>query len=124
MRAGRVPVIISDDWVRPKGPKWDSFSLSIRENEVGIIPDVLKKYENQVAKLGTTARKEWEAWYSKDVVFTTVVDQLILAQSEIATENILLRALTYTQYFEPFFFRYWVLSRVKHHLFSSRVHIA
>lgn len=116
MRAGRVPVIISDDWVAPKGPRWESFSLRIRESQVASIPDVLMRHESQAVELGATARKEWESWYSRDVVFSTLVDQLLLVQSAVAGEKKFLSALTYAQYFELFFLRHWVLSPLKRHI--------
>src|SRR5205823_6635800 len=38
MRMGRVPVILSDQWVPPEGPSWDKFSLRIREADCDRIP--------------------------------------------------------------------------------------
>ena len=43
MRAGRVPVIISDSWIPPNGPKWESFALFVKESEVGQLPMILEK---------------------------------------------------------------------------------
>jgi len=113
MRAGRVPVIISDDWVPPIGPKWKLFSIIIREQEVHRIPSILKENEHKAAELGKMARKEWDYWYSKEHVFNTVVEQLLLAKDGLASESYLSYVLTYTQYLAPFYFRHWLLSPVK-----------
>lgn len=113
MRAGRVPVIISDDWIAPNGPRWNKFSIRIKENEVQTIPAVLEENEHRAVELGAIARKEWKYWYSKERVFTTVVDQLILAKTEFANENRITRMVPYIQYFDPFFFRHWILSPAK-----------
>jgi hypothetical protein len=113
IRAGRVPVIISDSWIRPKGPSWDSFSITVKENEIESIPAILEENEHRAEELGAMARKEWQAWYSKAHVFTTVVDQLFDAQAGYTAETSFSRVLTYTQYLDPFYFRHWVLSPTK-----------
>src|SRR4051794_35247965 len=41
MAAGRVPVIISDEWVAPPGLDWDRFSLRVAESEAGLILELL-----------------------------------------------------------------------------------
>lgn len=116
MRAGRVPVIISDYWVPPAGPEWNLFSLRIRENEVHLIPSILKEHEHQANKLGKTARKEWVYWYSKERIFNTVVEQLLLAKNGIEEENYLSYVPTYAQYLDPFYFRHWLMSPVKSYI--------
>lgn len=113
MRAGRVPVIISDDWTPSPGPDWESFSLRIGEGEISTIPRVLWETESRAAELGNNARKEWETWYSSDLVFATIAEQLLEIQSRIASESRLTRTLTYVQYCDPFFLRHWVLSPIK-----------
>ena len=113
MRAGRVPVIISDDWVAPKGPEWDLFTINIKENAVWSIPFVLAENEHLAEKFGAIARKEWETWYSEGRVFTTVVDLLIQTKKGYLAENHISRIGIYKQYFGPFFFRHWVLSPTK-----------
>lgn len=113
MRAGRVPVIISDDWIPPIGPKWNLFSIRIPEHEVHRIPSILNENEHKATDFGKIARKEWDCWYSKERVFNTVVDLLLLAKDGIASEGYLSYALTYTQYLDPFYFRHWLLSPLK-----------
>ena len=33
MAMGRVPVILSDDWIAPEGPCWEKFSIRVREDD-------------------------------------------------------------------------------------------
>jgi hypothetical protein len=119
MRAGRVPVIISDDWMAPAGPRWSEFAIFIKESEVHSIPAVLENYEANAVALGAFARREWEKWYSKERVFTTVVDQLIAARQAHLGESRISRMVTYAQYLEPFYVRHWILSPLKSRIKSK-----
>jgi Exostosin family len=74
MQMGRVPVILSDEWVPPDGPCWDEFSIRIPEKEVLNLPQILEKREGEALRLGLKARQEWERWFAPEVVFNTVVD--------------------------------------------------
>jgi hypothetical protein len=38
MMAGRVPVIISDQWVPPEGPAWERFSVRVSQKHVAQPP--------------------------------------------------------------------------------------
>ena len=118
MRAGRIPVILSDDWIQPIGPKWDDFAVFVKERDVMDTPKTLETREVDANQLGANARREWEKWYSEDAVFSTTVDLLLIAHSEIANENKLLAALTYGQYFRPHYIRHWVLSPLKRRLYA------
>jgi hypothetical protein len=64
MRAGRVPVIISDEWVEPLSIDWESFSVRVRENEIPEIPSILREMEPRSEQMGTEARKVWEDNFS------------------------------------------------------------
>ena len=34
MRMGIAPVIISDKWIGPKGPEWESFAVFVKEKDI------------------------------------------------------------------------------------------
>ena len=57
MRMGRVPVILSDDWVEPIGPSWEKFSIRIRERDVDRIPAPLEKREADRGRDGSHWRE-------------------------------------------------------------------
>lgn len=66
MQLGRVPVIISDGWVPPKGIPWDDLSIRIAENAVESIPTTLASLEYKCRQMGVIARQFWEEWYSPE----------------------------------------------------------
>ena len=73
MQAGRVPVIISDDWVAPANTDW-SFAVKIQERRISAIPGYLKTLQYEAEERGLAARKAWEDNYAPDTIFNTVGD--------------------------------------------------
>lgn len=67
MSLGRVPIIISDNWIRPRGPKWNEFSITIKEKEIYRLDDIVSKFAGKSTQMGKLARKEWENWFSLEV---------------------------------------------------------
>ena len=74
MRSGRVPVIVSDEWVAPVGPDWPSFSVLVPEAEVASLPARLEALEPEAAAMGHQARQAWETWFADDVAFHHTVE--------------------------------------------------
>lgn len=74
MKAGRVPVIISDDWFPLVGVDWESFSLHVRENEIATIPKLLEMLEPEAEAMGLKARQVWEKNFSLEAGFNWLVD--------------------------------------------------
>ena len=95
MKAGRVPVIISDDWVPPRGPDWDSFSIWVKEDQTESIPTVLERNEWRHKHMGCSARTEWEKWCSREVVFDRMVEwsEEIIESREVGIAARTLRVL-------------------------------
>jgi hypothetical protein len=73
MKAGRVPVIVSDAWVPPAGPCWSEFSIRIAECDVHFIPEILKKREAQAVPMGIKARLAWEKYCAPENRFTALL---------------------------------------------------
>jgi len=71
MQAGRVPVIISDQWHPPSETDW-SFAIKIEERRISSIPGYLKALENESAERGLAAREAWEQSYAPNTLFNTV----------------------------------------------------
>lgn len=65
MKAARVPVIISDHWVPPLGPKWPEFSIRVRECEVARIPEILQGINCESMAMGMKAREAWDLHFSE-----------------------------------------------------------
>ena len=74
---GLVPVIISDQWIRPVGPDWESFSIRVKENQIHQLPDILARYEDRWREMGGLARKNWEEWFQLEDEFDYLVDRLV-----------------------------------------------
>jgi hypothetical protein len=74
MEMGRVPVIISDEWVPPPGPTWTDFSLQIPERDVDAIPTILRSASANHEEMGLLARQAWDQWFSKPVCFDRLIE--------------------------------------------------
>lgn len=106
MQMGRVPVILSDDWVEPEGPRWSEISIRIPESEAASIPQILEARESEAEALGLKARAEWEKWFAPPVRFNTVIDGCLEIQKSrgfIGARIDLLRA--WLQLRRPWYFR-------------------
>jgi len=76
MRAGRVPVIISDDWVPPEGISWNRCSIRLAEKDVGHLGAVLREREAEALTLCRLARTAWEEHFSQSGVLQWLTQQL------------------------------------------------
>lgn len=85
MKAGRVPVIISDEWVPPQGIRWDDMSIRVAESDVNLIPEILESFESQSLEMGRTAREEWVRFFSKEGSFGWISERLSEIRSKYLT---------------------------------------
>lgn len=60
MQLGRVPVILSDDWAPPPGPRWDELAVRVAERDVPRLPAILQERAAEAEELGRRARAAWE----------------------------------------------------------------
>jgi hypothetical protein len=74
--AGRVPVIISDDWVEPAGPDWGTFSLRIPESRAHTVADVVEAHRDDWPAMSASASAAHQAYFSESATFHRVVDLL------------------------------------------------
>lgn len=113
MKASRVPVIISDEWVPPEGPNWPEFSIRIPESEVSSIPKILENKEPNAAALALAAGQTWEAWFSTDRVYNTIVEWCLSIKRARKFHPKVQAAKYLLHLGNPFFFRYWLLADFK-----------
>jgi hypothetical protein len=97
LEAGRVPVVISDQWVAPHGPDW-KFLLRVKEAELGSIPDVLRAAETESYDRGQEARKCWERWFAPQVVFHHAVEEIEKLSARIPVPSLLDQRLLDPEY--------------------------
>ncbi len=83
MEAAAVPVIVADDLELPLGPRWEEFSLRVREQDVDKIPNLIERRQDRAEAMGKAARAAWEAYFSPQATVGSVVGwaQLLLARS-------------------------------------------
>lgn len=72
MKAGRVPVVISDEWVPPPEIPWNDFVIIVKEKDIRNIPEILISEEGDFAERATVARKVWDQYFSIDVLPETI----------------------------------------------------
>jgi Exostosin family len=108
MRAGRVPVIISDEWQENTiDEKWKEFSIRIPEKDVELIPTILEKLEPKALEMGEKARLVWNKNFSMSHGFDWIVEACLRIQrsrddyEQISSRQIYKETLG-TTHFVPF----------------------
>jgi hypothetical protein len=117
MRMGRVPVILSDQWIEPQGPCWSKFSLRLPEPDVALIPSLLERFEPKAVEMGLLARAQWEEWFSERVRFHRVVEWCLDIKKHRRVPEAIARFNPFIQYLRPFHFRH--LLRTKYHAWQK-----
>jgi hypothetical protein len=77
MELGRAPVLLSDQWVEPSGPDWNSFLLRVPEKDVSQLPGILRRHEPEASQRGAAARLAWEEWFAPEIRFHTGIEHLV-----------------------------------------------
>jgi len=75
MKVGVAPIIISDGWILPKGPKWDEFALFVKENDVEQIERIAINNEPNYRELGRRAAAAYATYFADEVYFDYLVQQ-------------------------------------------------
>jgi len=81
MSLGRAPVVLSDGWVPPAGPDWDSFLVRVPEDEVANLPELLRRLDPGSAARGRAARRAFDAWFAPRVLFDRLTESLLALQA-------------------------------------------
>lgn len=113
MMLGRVPVVISDQWVPPEGPDWDRFTLRVAESDVEQIPVLLAAKVGAAQAMGDTARAAWVEWFSEEVSFHRSVELCVDLEKWAPKRSGLRRFAPYTQLFRPYHAARYVAKRFK-----------
>jgi Exostosin family len=119
MQAGRIPVIISDGWVPPIGPSWNTFALFISEKNIHLIPQILEEDEPNWLHKSELSRKTWELFFAPDVIFNYFIDNIMLLPknySDLRTKDRLSQSVPFIKYA----FRVFVLQKIKSFSFKIR----
>jgi hypothetical protein len=76
LAAGRVPVIVADDWVPPIGPCWDTFSVRWPEGETKRLVRTLEERECDARAMGEAAQAAFVQWFAPEVAFHRLAESL------------------------------------------------
>lgn len=103
MRAGRVPVIVSDAWNEPPVGDWPAFSLKVRESDVARIPDICGEHAGAAVTMGRAARMAFEHYFGPMRFFETALDAVStkIAKSRwhpFGNSNRILKALSLREF--------------------------
>jgi hypothetical protein len=69
LAAGRVPVIISDEWSEPVGPDWRQFSIRVPERDAMHVPSILQERAHEWPTMSRSAAAAWNEFFSHGVRF-------------------------------------------------------
>jgi hypothetical protein len=105
MRMGRVPVILSDAWIPPAGPRWEKYAIRVRERDFGQIPRLLEEREADAVEMGEEARAEWEHWFSDEVLFHRLVELCLEIRENRRIPEGWGRWTAYLHFLQPFHLR-------------------
>lgn len=105
LRMGRPPVVISDAWVPPQGPDWESFSVRVREDRVSDIPKILESHAPEAVRMGRAARHAWENWFAEPAVFHRVTEWCLQLKTARRLPDKLLRLTLFPQLLHPTYFK-------------------
>ncbi|KAB2644109.1 MAG: exostosin family protein [Verrucomicrobia bacterium] len=77
MKMGVAPVIISDDWILPRGPKWDEFAVIVKEKDLDQLDEILEQREKDYVDMGKKAHEAYQTFFADEVYFDYVIDQIL-----------------------------------------------
>jgi hypothetical protein len=114
MMLGRVPVVISDEWVPPSGPDWDRCSLRVRERDIDLIPTMLEQRVDDAAVMGENARTTWLDWFSDSASFHRIIDWCLDLHRLRSRRAGWRAAAPYVQLLRPYHSARWVAKKLGH----------
>lgn len=77
MQMGVPPVLVSDSFLLPEGPDWNSCIIRIPERKIAQVDAILAPRVNESAEMGRRARRVWEQWFAPDVSFNHIVQACV-----------------------------------------------
>ena len=105
MKMGVAPVIISDDWILPRGPKWDEFAVIVKEKDLDQLDEILEQREKEYVDMGRKAHEAYQTFFADEVYFDYVIDQILDIQQHQKIPERLFWSL------RNMIVRYWMLQR-------------
>lgn len=82
MEMGIAPVLFSDFYQLPKGPRWGDFLLQIKEGEYARTAEILDRHVSESAERGRLAREAWQQYFAPEVAFNRLIEQVMEVREE------------------------------------------
>jgi hypothetical protein len=82
MEMGVAPVIVSDGYLPPEGPDWESFALMLPERKLGDLERLIVAHEGESAARGRLARAAFEQWFASEVAFNHLIAAVVRVRDE------------------------------------------
>lgn len=76
MRAGKVPVILADNWIPVPEMPWKEFSLFVPENKLNQLDTIIRLQTSNAKAMGLVARQVWEQYCAPEVAASTLATSL------------------------------------------------
>ena len=76
LKAGRVPVIISNGYVLPSGIEWDKCAIRVRENNLHAIESIVDSHQDRWSSMAMEARLQWESNYGNLSLLDRIGEEL------------------------------------------------
>lgn len=76
LAAGRVPVVISDDWVPPPGPDWPSMTVRVAERDIAKLPTLLEAREADWERLAARTSEAFNEHFAQESAWHNLVGGL------------------------------------------------
>jgi hypothetical protein len=73
MQMGIAPVILSDRYILPEGPDWNSFALVVPERKIAQLAEILDAYAHEAEERGRLAAEAYQQWFSEPAVFNHII---------------------------------------------------
>lgn len=73
LQVGRVPVIVSDEWLPTPFVDWESCSIRVAERDIEHLPCLLRERKPEAGEMGRRARLEWERHFAPERQLSTLV---------------------------------------------------
>ncbi|MFD2515660.1 exostosin family protein [Pontibacter locisalis] len=87
MKLGIAPIIISDNFILPRGPHWEDFAIFIKEENIEDLEEIVAKYEGKYHEMGELARENFENFFSDKMYFNYVIENIKdIAEKQIIPE--------------------------------------
>jgi hypothetical protein len=93
MRAGRVPVIVSNKWISPPVGDWNTFAIKVNEEDIECIPELLRFHEGDAYQRGIVAKQTYDKYFNTDVYLEAIVDFYSNQAQQFSINTLIKRAV-------------------------------